>query len=205
MVRQDRRRQVLVDRKFQLRATAIGVVYIVAVALFLFLPLVETLKSLEVLAHTQSENLALFYKKQQTYTIASVALFITGLLGAWTVFTLWRTHKIAGPVVKITRYVHQFATGNFEGRIQLREGDELQALARAMNDMAASLQERDNAIRNEILAQIEAVKRSLYDAPHADTAISDVQQLVDGINRSFEARWDPPVPEETPSGEPVAS
>lgn len=205
MVRQDRRKKVLVDRRFQLRATVIGVCYIAAMAAFLFFPLLETLKSLEVLAQAHSEDLATFYRKQQTYTITSASLFIAGILGAWTVFTLWRTHKVAGPIVKITRHVHQFATGNFEGRIQLREGDELQALATALNDMATSLEERDHAIRSEVLAQIDALKRSLYDTPRAETAIHDVQELVESVNRSFDAKWDPPMPAEHPDPEPVRS
>jgi nitrogen fixation/metabolism regulation signal transduction histidine kinase len=122
-------------------------IYIVAVAVCLALPLVNTMKSVGVLLEGRSEDLVSYYTTQQNYTIASLVLFFVGILGAWTVFMLWRTHKIAGPLVKITRYIHQFATGNFADRIQLREKDQLQALAGALNSMAASLEERDRAIR----------------------------------------------------------
>jgi methyl-accepting chemotaxis protein len=129
---------------------------------------------------------------------------MVGILGAWTVFSLWRTHKIAGPLVKITRYIHQFATGNFKDRIELRTGDQMQALARALNNMAGSLEERDRAIREETLDQIEAVRCSLLDTPSAERAIQTLERLSEGISHSFDEKWEAPTPEEAPK-EPVHS
>jgi hypothetical protein len=108
-------------------------------------------------------------------------------------------------LVKITRFIHQFATGNFADRIQLREKDQLQALANALNGMAASLAERDRAIREEILNQVDAAKRALYDGPTNDRSVQAIEHLSDSVNRSFEAKWEAPVVEEDAQKEPVYS
>jgi methyl-accepting chemotaxis protein len=199
-----RRRKILVDRRFQIGTTVVGLVYISAVAVFLTVPLFEMMKHVDVLLGSHSDELASFYKAQQRATTTSFLLFMFGILGGWTLFSLWRTHKIAGPLVKITRYVHQFAAGNFKDRIQLRSGDQLQALAQALNNMAGSLEERDQAIREETLDQIEAVRCSLMDTPSAERAIQTLERLSEGVNRSYEATWGAPTQEEAPK-EPVHS
>ncbi|MDH3215801.1 MAG: HAMP domain-containing protein [Candidatus Krumholzibacteria bacterium] len=201
----DRRRKIVVDRQFQVRATLIGMIYIVAVAVCLSLPLVNTMRSIGVLLEGRSQDLVTFYRTQQTYTILSLALFFVGILGAWTVFMLWRTHKIAGPLVKITRHVHQFATGNFTERIRLREKDQLQALANTLNDMASSLEERDRAIKEEILSQVNAVKQTLHANPASGNGTRVIDQLLASVGRSFEAKWEAPVPTEDAQEEPVYS
>jgi methyl-accepting chemotaxis protein len=193
-----RRRRIVVDRRFQVGTTVIGLVYIAAVAVFLTVPLFEMMKHVDVLLGNHSDELVAFYKAQQRSTTVTFLLFMVGIFGGWTVFSLWRTHKIAGPLVKITRYVHQFATGNFKDRIELRAGDQMQALARALTDMAASLEERDRVIRQETLDQIEAVRSSLLDTPSAERAVQALERLAEGIGRSYDSRWEPPRPEEAP-------
>lgn len=199
-----RRRKIVVDKKFQVGTTVVGLVYIAAVSVFLTVPLFEMMKHVDVLLGNHSDELAAFYKAQQRSTTASFILLMFGVLGGWTVFSLWRTHKIAGPLVKITRYVHQFATGNFKDRIVLRTGDQMQALARALNDMAQSLQERDQAIRNETLDEIKAVRNELLDVPSAERAVQALERLSEGISQSYDTRWEAPEPEEAPR-EPVHS
>jgi methyl-accepting chemotaxis protein len=200
-----RRRKIVVDRRFQIGTTLVGLVYISAVAVFLTVPLFEMMKHVDVLLGSHSDELASFYKAQQKSTTASFVLFMFGILGGWTVFSLWRTHKIAGPLVKITRYVHQFGSGNFKDRIELRAGDQLQALARALNNMAGSLEERDQAVREETLDQIDAVRCSLMDTPSADRAVQALERLSEGVNRSFEARWEAPTAKKQAPKEPVHS
>jgi methyl-accepting chemotaxis protein len=199
-----RRRKILVDKRFQVGTTLVGLMYIAAVAVFLTVPLFEMMKHVDVLLGSHSDELAAFYKAQQRSTTAAFLLFMFGILGGWTVFSLWRTHKIAGPLVKITRYVHQFATGNFKGKITLRAGDQMQALARALNDMASSLEERDQAIRKETLGEIEAVRSELLDLPSAERAVQALERLSEGINQSHDTRWQAPAAEERPR-EPVNS
>jgi methyl-accepting chemotaxis protein len=193
-----RRTRIVVDKGFQIRTTLGGIVYILAVAVFLGFPLVEMMGHIDTLLQGRPEDLATFYKTQKAFTIASTALFVVGILGAWTVFSLWRTHKIAGPLVKITRYVHQFATGNFGDRIVLRDRDQLQALATALNNMARSLQERDEAIQADIVDHVERARRRLYDTPGAEEGLEALERLSETVNGSFNSRWEAPEPPREP-------
>ena len=58
-------------------------------------------------------------------------------------FTVFRmTHKIYGPLVSVERFVDQIKDGQFDRRIVMRRGDELQQLAAKLNQMAETLEDR---------------------------------------------------------------
>jgi methyl-accepting chemotaxis protein len=192
MFKAGRRRRILIDPKFQIAPTLVGLGFIVAVAVFLALPLLETMRSVDVLLEGQSEGLVRYYKTQQTSTVVSILLFLGGVVGLWTASMLWRTHRIAGPIVKITRHVHQYATGNFSSRIQLRERDQMQGLAKAINGMAESLQDRDQTLQREVLIQIDAAKRALHDAQSVERAAAVLDRLADSIRGNFNPTPDVP-------------
>ena len=105
-----RRRTIVVDRSFQYRATIVGLVYIVAVAVVISLPLMSMMRSTDLLLQGRSQELISLYRNQQTHTILALSVFFAGLVVAWTLFTLWRTHKVAGPIVKMTRHIHRMAS-----------------------------------------------------------------------------------------------
>jgi len=189
-----RRTKIVVDKGFQIRTTLGGIIYIVAVAAFLGFPLIEMMGHVDTLLKDRPDDLVSFYKTQKSLTVASTILAIIGVLGAWTAFSLWRTHKISGPLIKITRYVHQFATGNFADRIVLRERDQLQALAEALNSMAKSLEERDKTIQTDIVDQIERTRRRLYDTPGAEGGLEALERLSETVSSGFDTRWEAPEP-----------
>jgi methyl-accepting chemotaxis protein len=186
VLKEGRRRKILIDPKIQIAPTLMGLGFIAAVTLFLFLPLLETMRSVDVLLEGKSEGLIRYYKTQQTSTIVSIGLFLGGVLGLWTASMLWRTHKIAGPIVKITRHIHQFAAGNFASRIQLRDHDQMQGLASAVNGMADSLQERDQVIQRAVLAQIDSARQAVSDAHSPERAAAVLDRLADNIRGNFE-------------------
>ena len=186
-----RRRKIIVDRSYQFKTTLVGIVYIAAAAAFLAIPLFNMMRHIDTLLEGHPGDLAGFYQSQKAYAIASSALFIAATLGAWTLFSLWKTHKIAGPLVKITRFVHQFGAGRFRERIVLRDKDQLHALAGALNDMASSLEQRDQAIQNEVLDQIEAIRCTLNETGSTDQAARALDRLSEGVTHSFETTWSP--------------
>ncbi len=52
------------------------------------------------------------------------------------------THKVAGPLVRISAALQQMAEGDFNVHLKLREGDSLVELAEAINVLAVSLRSR---------------------------------------------------------------
>lgn len=180
-----RRRTVVVDRRFQYDATIIGIVYILAVAFCLSLPIINLMRGMNLLLESQSPAMIAIYEAQHQYTVLALAGFVVGLLTLWTGFTIWRTHRVAGPVVKITRHMHHLAAGDMTGRVRLRANDELKALAESFNDMVESLEGRERAMRQRIEQGIENARRELDAAAPAGETLS---RLAADVNRAFDGR-----------------
>lgn len=146
-----RRTQIIVDKPFQWRATLIGVTYMMAITMVVAIPLVVMMRANGVLLVGRGTELVELYETQQRFVVLSLSVFAVGITAAWVIFNLWRTQKIAGPVVKMTRFLHNLSTGDFSERVQLRSKDEFQGLAGALNGMVEALKERDESMRKDLL------------------------------------------------------
>jgi len=49
------------------------------------------------------------------------------------VFTIFATHRIAGPIYRIEKTLNQICCGNVKARVRLRKRDEFQSLASSIN------------------------------------------------------------------------
>ena len=70
------------------------------------------------------------------------ALFF--LVPAAACFSIYITHRLAGPLYRIEHSVRELRNGNLALRIRLRKGDELQELADLLNEAVATM---DQAVR----------------------------------------------------------
>ena len=52
---------------------------------------------------------------------------------------IYLSHKIAGPIFRMERFMSDMASGNFTGKLVLREGDELLMLADGINRLTESM------------------------------------------------------------------
>ncbi|MCK1718540.1 adenylate/guanylate cyclase domain-containing protein [Bradyrhizobium sp. 141] len=68
----------------------------------------------------------------------------------------WRAHRMSGPIKQLEEGVDRIRTGQFEHRIKIFSGDELQHLALRFNEMASEL-----AISQQKSARIERLKQFL--------------------------------------------
>lgn len=83
---------------------------------------------------------------------------------------LYLSHKIAGPIFRMERYVNEMATGNLHSRLVLRKGDELLNLAEGINSLSESLKTtfiNENTNLARISKELE-ILRSLSSSKHAD-------------------------------------
>ncbi len=134
-----KRKQYLVDRKYQLGfvTRVFMVVLIVAV--------ISSLVSTGLLW----TNLYRASLDSQAPLIAAlmaiaITLLVELLLAIPIVFFLGvqQSHRIVGPMNRIKRTLEAIGAGDFSQRITLRQGDALEDLAKSLNQMAASLQQR---------------------------------------------------------------
>ena len=134
-----KRKQYLVDRAYQLRFVT---------RLFLIILLVATasafVSSILVWRNTYTPG----QTSQEVFIVALVAisstLLVELLLAIPLVFVLGirQSHRIVGPMNRIKQTLAAIGQGDFSKRITLRQGDALEELAQAINQMAEHLQQR---------------------------------------------------------------
>jgi len=106
-------------------------------------------------------------------------LLVTPLIAMIGVYL---SHKIAGPIFRMERYVNEMATGNLQTRLVLRKGDELLSLAEGINSLSESLKTtfiNENTNLARISKELE-ILRSLASSKHLD--ISSINSSADRLD-----------------------
>ena len=134
-----KRKQYLVDRGYQLRFVTrlFSIILSIAFASCLF-------SSVLVWRN-------MYLPEPRSYTslvVALVAIATTLLIELLLAIPLvWflgirQSHRIIGPINRIKRTLEAIGAGDFSQRITVREGDALEDLAKSINKMAETLQQR---------------------------------------------------------------
>ena len=139
-VRSYRRRRYVVDHPYQLQFIS-RVLFVMTVAL------ASSLVALALLWK-------ILYRptvERQPYLIAAligvaVTLLIQLLISIPIVYYLGvrQTHQVVGPLQRIAKALEAIGSGDFSQRLDLRPGDILKDLAKAINRMAENLQKRSS-------------------------------------------------------------
>lgn len=193
-----RRRKLIVDKSFQLRTAFASVFYVVAVGTCLSVPFIYLIRSTNYLLASHGRELAQLVRDQQKITVVAASLYLVGLLVASIFFSLWRSHRVAGPVVNFKRNLEMLAQGNFSARVRLREGDELRDLAEAFNAAAERLQEREKNLADRTRHCLEKAKAAIgrcHDPAEQRRIIHDMETELASI-LSFPATPKTPLKEE---------
>ena len=95
---------------------------------------------------------------------------------------IYLSHKIAGPIIRMERFMNDMASGNLAGKLILRKGDELLMLAEGINRLTESMK---TTMINEKLG-LDKLEKQLTDlkimaiAKHPDiNAIGDLASRMD--------------------------
>ena len=97
------------------------------------------------------------------------------------------TRRIAGPIVELSDATRDVAAGNLSRRVNARGADEIAALARSFNAMAAGL-EHQQALRRNLVSDVAHELRTPLTALRCrlesiiDGVAADPQQALDGAN-----------------------
>jgi class 3 adenylate cyclase len=111
----------------------------------------------------------------------SLALLVVGTLVAISL-AWWLARRMSGPIRQLEDGVRRIGAGQFEHRIEMSSGDELEQLANRFNEMAGEL-----ATSKEKSERINRLKRFL--APQVAELVEDTgnQGLLDGQRRDVVA------------------
>jgi len=140
--REDRRGQIVVKPGLPREIAAMALFHAVSVAVCVGVPLYAMTRAAETLLAGRSPQLIALWDRWQFYLFMSVGVYVLVATAAWLLVTVWRSHRLAGPLVRMTAFVHGLAAGDYGSRIHLRDRDEIHALAEALNEVAESLERR---------------------------------------------------------------
>lgn len=143
-----RRRQILVDPKFQLQYLKLGVLMALMVAVVLFGVVLILMRAQGIPDDVKQVILKLSIGMVGVLVIYSL---IIGLLN------VVMTHRVSGAARKLHGFILQLIEGAYGEHVGLRDSDYLQNLAAALNDLSDALQERGRGM-DEALAQLEALR-----------------------------------------------
>jgi adenylate cyclase len=91
-----------------------------------------------LLQRSLDKELAPYLRLERTYLgLAILGLALSGILG------LWIARGVSHPVLELAGGAREIAAGNYSHRVQLKQEDEIGALAASFNQMSAGLAERD--------------------------------------------------------------
>ncbi|MCX7957878.1 MAG: methyl-accepting chemotaxis protein [Deltaproteobacteria bacterium] len=169
-----RRKQFLINRAFQIKYTVIIAVIGIIIAVLwgtLFykaskensqqmLLLVQMDPNLSSMTDIIKDKLAAEDSKIMLYLIAFViAIFLS--LVIWGILI---THRIAGPIFIISRYVDSISEGKIPETRPLRKKDELKEFFDKFSKMLDALKGRENddiVVINDVLKTLEAIRDTL--------------------------------------------
>lgn len=174
-----KRKQIFISAKFQLRY--VGIILLLMFITALVCSYVVYYNGMILLA----EKLANVYPQGRLMAIINtvnlrILLSIVILMPFVGYLGIFLSHKIAGPIYRIERFLGDMAKGNFSTRLTLRKGDELISIADQINVLIDSLKNtigRQSINLTRVLTELESLKAMIDSRP------ADVSQLDKNIDR----------------------
>jgi methyl-accepting chemotaxis protein len=123
------------------------------------------------------EKLANVYPQGRLITIINtvnlrILLSLVLVAPLVVIISIFLSHKIAGPMYRMEKFLTAMATGDFTQHITLRKGDELKTLADRMNffiDGIRALIRAERLQLGELQLDVEALRKAA-EAKHTDKA-----------------------------------
>lgn len=185
------RRKYLISKQFQLKYTAMIVIFMFLIAWLAGYTVYHTLFNL------MGEKLANVYPQGRLMAIfktVNLALLIRVLLllPFVVVISILLSHRVAGPIYKMEKYLTEVAQGDFSALIQLRRRDEFKALAEVINVMTKNLRTYARE-KKEIVDNLSATLdklRSAIDKPSIDkneiaALAKEASKSIDGLKEKL--------------------
>jgi hypothetical protein len=180
-----RRRTFVVDRKFQLKYTfvivLVGVIVSAVLGYFVYdlsrenteLAVMES----EMAAGATDTKLMAEVGQFDTRVICYLIGFVSIMALALFIWGIFITHRVAGPIYIISRYLNQISSGVIPETRPLRKGDELKGFFDTFGDMLGTL--KANNIREaEALEKAIAAIKAANNEALAETS-KELQEIVE--------------------------
>jgi len=187
-----KRKQYLVAKKFQLKYTGLILLLMFLTASMCSYVVYYTAMILmgEKLANVYPQGRLLYIVKTVNFRILLSAILVTPLVVMLGIFL---SHRIAGPIFRMEKFLKDMAAGNLASRITLRQGDEMATLAGGINNLAEALSSSINiqkSLANSISGNLSSVKRAMEsrsrDMSEITSAVTKVDSEVKVLSKELE-------------------
>jgi methyl-accepting chemotaxis protein len=157
-----KRRKFFIDRQFQTKYVLLVIfmllMYTIVFVGTLFIPqLLPLIFNSPHAEQVKAAEILLLYHKH----VWPAVFIVIPLFG---VFSIFITHKIAGPVYRLKMKLEQMTAWNLDSRLSLRTGDDLQELADCVNVLADELKAFVAEMQNNyetVTALIDAIQEQV--------------------------------------------
>lgn len=180
-----RRRIYLIQKGFQLKYTGVILLFMFIVAWLVGYTIYYTgwLLMGEKLANVYPQGRLVAIMRTINLTLLLRLVLITPFV---VLLSVLMSHKIAGPLFRINRFLRSVASGDLSARLTLRRGDELHDLAETINEMTSDLKNRVKKMKgvvNMSKLELEKLKRELgKELPEIDIVKREVENFTNTIN-----------------------
>lgn len=149
MTKLRRRTRLLIARRFQMKYISLILVLMFATVMLTgYMVYVTTwIMFGEKLAAVYPQGLLLDIVQKVNMVLLLRMIFLSPLV---ILIGLVLSNRIAGPIYRIQRFLHNVTNGHYETRLKLREKDELQDLAESLNFLVSKLRSDREGFREAI-------------------------------------------------------
>ena len=170
-----RRRRFLVNRRYQLRVTAVTmgtafVLLLLADFVLFTLNRRSTLAALGV-----APELGTYFSAQDRFQLGLIAMGSLAFLAGGFVLAILETHRTVGAAFNVCRCLEALGDGRHATRMRLRRGDNLKEIELAFNEMATALEER--TLRDVAILEATAGRAERIGSPEATELAVTLRQL----------------------------
>lgn len=131
-----------------------------------------------MLAQLQNE---IFYKSAIIYAITSLFI-LCGII----FLTLIYSHRVAGPVYRLSCYVKELGSGDFRSPVHIREKDVIHPIADEMNTMLEGYQQTLKNIKDEVQGLEQYAEKISEGLATDDSVWTDIEKRAGKIAAELE-------------------
>jgi methyl-accepting chemotaxis protein len=187
-----KRKQYLVSARFQLKY--VGLILLLMFITAVICSYVVYYSSMILLA----EKLANVYPQGRLMAIIKtvnfrVMLSVVLMMPVVAYIGIFLSHKIAGPIYRMEKFLGSMTGGDLASRIVLRKGDELGSIADKINLLSDSLRKtigRQKASLEKVLAELDVMKRHVSSRPSEasklDAGIDSLQKEIQSVKKELD-------------------
>jgi len=172
------RKQYFVAKKFQLKYVGlILLLMFMTAALCSYVVYYTSMLLLgEKLANVYPQGRLVSIVRIVNFRILLSVLLVTPLVAMIGIFL---SHRIAGPIYRMEKFLNDFAGGNLSSRLILRNGDELITLANGINKVIDSMKSavgEERTILARASVELSGLKRALESKPSDPSMAKDMAE-----------------------------